>query len=187
MKQLTVKIDVTEDVARLIVTGFEDIIAFNITLTYDPAAVELTPPEMLTNGGGTIANGHEVPGILKFGWFTFPAVDLPDGTELMAIKIKRLSDADSVIGWQEDAGFFLSDYETHPPTTYIPGQVTTAKELPIFPKKAKVAEKKKLLGYKGTQAKKAVKKCTTCKRCTVKRCKAGFVVAANGICNYHIK
>lgn len=188
MKALTVKIDVVGDFADLMVTGFETIGSFNITLNYDATAIEVTPPAMLECKTGNLANG-QAPGILKFGWFMYPSVTLPDNSVLLKIGIKRLKAVTSEITFAEDAGFYFDGFATQPETTYISGVVNDQPQveaLPTFAKKAKVADKKKAMGYKGTQPKKPAKRCGNCQRCNVKKCIVGcFVIAANGICNFH--
>lgn len=175
--------------ASLRVEDFPHIGSFNISISYDPTKLEpVTIPNAITCNQGTI--GHAtIRGLIKFGWFTYPAVKIENGEELLAIEFKRIAKGETKIDFITDDGFSDSSFAPIPNIEYIGAVVVEAVKpvlLPVFPAKAKVAEKKKLMGYNNKQPKNPPKSCKSCIVVKKNKCShGGFVVAMNAICKHH--
>lgn len=197
MKTLTLKLKATPTGVKtarvdVIVTGFEEMGAFNASIGYDPTMLKLTSrPTQLTCKVGTIGNDNTQPGLLKMGWFTYPELTLQDGDVLLSFDVEALQNGTSRVQFLPDEGFWKIDFSTSPETIYEGTDVTfgvveTPAAKPLFPAKAKVSEKKAIMGYTSKKRKDVSQRCSNCKSISGKKCKiGGFATAAGAICKHY--
>ncbi len=114
-------------------TGFSNITSGNLKLIYDPAVAiptaVLKEPEL----AGTFDYNISEPGIIRIGWFTFPAVSLNDGSILFNIKFNKVGAGTSVISFDGKAsdmdcqfynGSHLKLNDIPFDTYFLPGSLT---------------------------------------------------------------
>ena len=113
--------------------GFENICAGDLKLLYNP---EVAVPKLVTVSsalGGTISTNLSGPGIIRFGWFTFPGVTLSDGSVIFSIEFEKVNTGKTIISFDgsindKDCQFYNGLFQTlvDAPfsTYYIPGSLT---------------------------------------------------------------
>jgi hypothetical protein len=93
--------------------GIKDLGSFNITLQYDKSVMMLTdPPAALHCGKGTLGVNNTIQGTVKFGWFTWPGISLPDDSILFEMGFTKIKDGVSAIAFVDDFGLSNDKWET---------------------------------------------------------------------------
>ena len=113
------------------VTGFTNIVSFNLKILFDPA---ISSVSAVTTGpllGGSVTSNWSVPGSVNFGWYTYPGKTLPDNTVLFNITFTKVASGSSALTWFDDGSscvWYDGDWNelTDIPTSsfYINGSVT---------------------------------------------------------------
>jgi hypothetical protein len=118
---------VTEDAVisvPIFVKGFTKIGSFNITIHYDPAImIIVNPPGGLNSKQGSLGCNNKTPGIIKFGWFTWPGVSLPDESILLELEFQKVKEGTSPLTFASDFGL-SNDSWTELETEYINSTLT---------------------------------------------------------------
>lgn len=120
-------------------TDFTDIGSCNMQLLYNPAIATCTS---VTNGpglpGGLDYNVTTTPGVVTFGWYTWPGVTLPDNSVIFNLNFTKVTAGTSVVSWNDSyadrqwsdgSSFPLNDLPLD--TYYIDGSLTFQGNAPI--------------------------------------------------------
>ncbi len=111
--------------------NFSNIASCNLKLLYDPAIITVTGVTTGSLMGGNLTTDLSVSGIISLGWFTYPALTLPDNTVIFNIAVTKVTAGTSAITWSDngyscvwyDGNYIvLNDIPTS--TYYIDGSVT---------------------------------------------------------------
>ena len=120
------------------VADFVNIGSCNMQLLFDPAIASATSVVKGSSLPGGINYNNAVPGIIRFGWYTWPGVNLPDDEVAFIITFTKVTAGTSAITWDasyadrqwSDGNFIvlndlpLTDY-------YFPGSVSFQENAPI--------------------------------------------------------
>lgn len=79
--------------------NFNDIGSCNMQILYDPAVLTCTAVNNSPLLPGNIAINISNPGIITFGWFTWPGAILPDDSEIFILSFTRNNYGSSAITW----------------------------------------------------------------------------------------
>ena len=110
------------------VKNFTAVGSFNITVNYDKDMLELVAaPTQLECKNGTLGTNNTVIGEIKFGWFTYPALTLPDEAVLLNLNFKRKQSGITDVTFVTDFGLSNENYEPIKNTEYI-NRILTLKE-----------------------------------------------------------
>lgn len=108
----------------IFVKSFTKIGSFNITIQYDPDIMVLVnPPGGLNINQGSLGCNNKTPGIIKFGWFTWPGVSLPDESILLELEFQKVKEGTSSLTFAPDFGL-SNDSWTELETEYINSTLT---------------------------------------------------------------
>lgn len=128
----TVVSQVTSATVPVIVSDFNNIGSFGLTLMYDPgiiSAVAVTASPIL---GGNLNMNLGIPGQIILGWYSWPVVSLPDSTVILNIDFTDVTTGSSDLTWFDDGySCYYSDSNTAilndlpAESYYVNGSVTT--------------------------------------------------------------
>jgi hypothetical protein len=123
----------TKAIVTITAAGFENICAADLKLLYNP---EIAVPRLVTASpalGGTISTNLSGPGVIRFGWFTFPGLTLSDGSVIFSIEFEKVSTGKTMISFDGSVsdkdcqlynGLFQTLNDIPFSTYYIPGSLT---------------------------------------------------------------
>jgi hypothetical protein len=84
------------------VTNFTNIGSCNLKLTYNPAIVAAIAVTTSSLPGGNLSSNLAVPGEIYLGWFTSPAMTLPDNSAIFYVDFSRVAAGSSPLTWVDD-------------------------------------------------------------------------------------
>lgn len=114
--------------AAIYVKNFTDISSFNLSIGYDPTIMKVSNiPTSLKSGFGFLGS-DKTEGLIKLGWFTYPAITLSDDAILIEFEFTKLKDGTSFLKFIEDHGFSDTNYEPYKNSEYINGSLTFKSE-----------------------------------------------------------
>lgn len=126
-------------VLPIMAADFTDIGSCNMQLLYNPAIATCTG---VTKGpglpGGLDYNVTTTPGVVTFGWYTWPGVTLPDNSVIFNLSFTKVTAGTSVVSWNDSyadrqwsdgSSFPLNDLPLD--TYYIDGSLTFQGNAPI--------------------------------------------------------
>jgi hypothetical protein len=88
--------------AAVTVTNFTNIGSCNLKLIYNPAIIDATAVTASSLPGGNLSSNLTVPGEISLGWFTSPAVTLPDNSPVFYLDFTRVAAGSSLLAWVDD-------------------------------------------------------------------------------------
>ena len=83
-------------------TNFNNVGSCNMQIVYDPAVLTCTAVNNSSVLPGGLATNISNPGIITFGWYTWPGVTLPDDSEIFILSFTRNDYGSSAIEWDDD-------------------------------------------------------------------------------------
>ncbi len=118
---------------------FTDIGSCNMQVLYDPAIALATSVSIGTGVAGNINYNVTVPGVITFGWYTWPGINMPDNSVIFNLNFTKVTSGVSAITWNDTYGdrqwsngsseilddLPLVDY-------YLPGSLTFQGDAPII-------------------------------------------------------
>ena len=98
----TVSTSATTASAPITVNDFNNIVALDLKVQYNPAIANATSVSVNPLLGGTIHTNLQTPGVIRFGWFTSPGVTVPDGTPIFTLNFTRVAVGSTNLEFLED-------------------------------------------------------------------------------------
>jgi hypothetical protein len=119
-------------------TGFTNIGSCNMQLLYDPAVVTCTGITMGPGIPANISSNINTPGVITWGWYTWPGVTKPDNSVIFNLSFAKVASGTSNITWNDSYGdrqwsdgnsIVLNDLPLA--NYYFPGSITFQGDAPI--------------------------------------------------------
>ncbi len=121
----------TSALVPVTVTGFTNIVSFNLKILYDPSVVSATAITIGPVLGGSLSTNLTVPGEITLGWFAYPGKSMADNSVMFTVTFSKLTSGSSAISWFDDGyscvwydGNFATLNDLPTPAYYINGSVT---------------------------------------------------------------
>jgi hypothetical protein len=83
-------------------SGFTNIGSCNMQLLFDPAKVTCTSVTKGPGLPGGLAYNNTIPGVITFGWYTWPGVTLPDNSVIFNLSFTKVAFGTSAIIWSSN-------------------------------------------------------------------------------------
>jgi hypothetical protein len=80
-------------------TGINNIGSCNLQILYDAEKLACNAVTASTEMAGGIASNLEMPGVITFGWYTWPGVTLADNSVIFVLEFSRVAFGASDISW----------------------------------------------------------------------------------------
>ncbi len=87
---------------KVTVSHFTSILSCSLKLSYDPSVATVTDVHFNPELGGNISVNLAVPGIVNWGWYTYPSVTLPDSTTIFTIELDKVKTGTTALQWLDD-------------------------------------------------------------------------------------
>ncbi len=84
------------------VSGFSNVGSCNLQILYDPAIATCVSVNLGPGVAGGIATNLTVPGVIAIGWYTWPGIDIDDGSVLFDIQFSRFEYGFTELTWDND-------------------------------------------------------------------------------------
>jgi hypothetical protein len=102
----TVVSNATTIVVPVAVSDFNFIGSCNLRLLYNPAIVTATQVTVASGIPGQISFNVTTPGVISWGWFTYPGISLPDNTVVFNVSFSKAAPSGtSLLTWDDEAGY----------------------------------------------------------------------------------
>jgi hypothetical protein len=89
------------------ISDFNDVGSCNLRMLYDPAVVTATAITLATGIPGTINFNVSTPGLIEWGWFTWPALNLADDAVIFNISFtKSAPSGTTVLTWDDGFDYY---------------------------------------------------------------------------------
>ncbi len=134
----TVTVTGSTATVNITATDFTDIGSCNLQLLYDPAVAICTSVAKGALLPGGLATNIATPGLIRFGWYTYPGLTLPDNSVIFVLTFTRVSYGTTLISfddtyddrqWSNGNSITLNDLPLD--TYYIDGSLTFQGDAPI--------------------------------------------------------
>jgi len=102
----TIVSNATIIVVPVTVSDFDFIGSCNLRLLYDPAIVTATQVTIASGISGQISFNVTTPGVISWGWYTYPGISLPDNTVVFNISFSKAAPSGtSLLTWDDAVGY----------------------------------------------------------------------------------
>jgi hypothetical protein len=90
----------------LTVSDFNFIGSCNLRMLYDPAVAMATSVSIASGVGGNISFNVTAPGVISWGWFTYPGISLTDNSVVFYVHFSKVGNGGtSSLAWDDAAGY----------------------------------------------------------------------------------
>lgn len=128
----------TTATVNITATDFTDIGSCNMQLLYNPAIASCTGVTVGSGLPNNLAFNTTIPGMVTWGWYTWPGETLPDNSVIFNITFTKVASGTSYVSyndsypdrqWNDGSSFPLNDLPLD--TYYIDGSLTFQGDAPI--------------------------------------------------------